>query len=245
MQDEEVAAVLARLANSDVAKNVAHLLPDILSDKEQCWRRLLEMLLGEQEYIARNALIGMVKLGANEADEEVIEAATNRYVGKVPSGAAFWGISDLIEHFSNHPKVREVALYQLHNREGDLNTVAKVYSSDDEIRCELLNLGSPLPAHLRLIVVDRLVRLAPEDNFAHNLLSSYDEDIDVNVKTAAAIGYATSVKRRDNVPSELLDKLNEGLLVIGPDFEDRRQAAFSALPRARPTRHRKKYLVGR
>ena len=90
-----------------------------------------------------------------------------------------------------------MALCQLHNRGGDLNTVAKVYSSDDEIRCELLNLGSPLPAHLRLIIVDRLVRLAPEDNFAHNLLSDYDEDIDVNVKTAGAIGYATSVKRRN------------------------------------------------
>ena len=171
----------------------------------------------------------MVKLGANEADEEVIEAATSRYVGKAPSGAAFWGISDLIAHFPNHPKVREVALYQLHNRGGDLNTVAKVYSSDDEIRCELLNLGSSLPVHLRLIIVDRLVRLAPEDNFAHNLLSDYDEDIDVNVKTAGAIGYATSVKRRDNIPSEFLDKLNEDLLVRGIDYQERRQAAFSAL----------------
>ena len=229
MKDEEVAAALVRLANSDVAKHAAYLLPDILSDKEQCRRRLLEMLRDEQEYIARYALIGMVKLGANEADEEVIEAATSRYVGKAPSGAVFWGISDLIEHFPNHPKVREMALYQLHNRGGDLNTVAKAYSSDDELRCELLNLGSPLPAHLRLIIVDRLVRLGPEDDFAYSLLSDYDEDIDMNVKTAGAIGYATSVKRRENVPSELLDKLNEGLLVIGPDYQERRQAAFSAL----------------
>ena len=96
MKDEEVAAALVRLANSDVAKHAAYLLPDILSDKEQCRRRLLEMLREEQEYIARGALIGMVKLGANEADEEVIEAATSRYVGKVPSGIAFLAVSDLI-----------------------------------------------------------------------------------------------------------------------------------------------------
>ena len=229
MQDEEAAAALVGLANSDVAKHAAYLLPDILSDKKQCRRRLLETLREEQEYIARGALIGMVKLGADEADEEVIEAATSRYVGKVPSGIAFLAVSDLIEHFPNHPKVREIALCQLHNRGGDLNTVTKVYSSDDEIHCELLNLGSPLPAHLRLILVDRLVRLAPEDNFAHNLLSDYDEDIDVNVKTAGAIGYATSVKRRDNIPSEFLDKLNEDLLVRGLDYKERRQAAFSAL----------------
>ena len=61
MKDEEVAAALVRLANSDVAKHAAYLLPDILSDKEQCRRRLLEMLRDEQESIARGALIG--KLG--------------------------------------------------------------------------------------------------------------------------------------------------------------------------------------
>ena len=66
-------------------------------------------------------------------------------------------------------------------------------------------------------------------NLHIGLLSKYDEDIDINVKTSGAIGYATSVKRRGNVPSELLDKLNEGLLVIGPDHRERRQAAFSAL----------------
>ena len=229
MQDEGAAVALMKLANSTVAKHAADILPNILQDKELCRWRLLEMLSGESEFIARRALIGMIKLGANELDEEVIEAAMRKYTDQVPSGAAFWGISDLIKHFPNHPKVFEMALYQLHNREGDLNTVARVYSSNDDIRCELLKLGSPLPAHLRLIVVDRLVRLAPEDDFAHSLLSNYDEDIDTSVKTAAAIGYATSVKRRDHVPSELLDKLSEGLLVIGPDHQERRQAAFSAL----------------
>lgn len=229
MQDEEAAAALVGLANSDVAKHVAGILPDILSNKEQCRRCLLEMLRGEQEYIVRGALIGMIKLGANEADEEVVEAATSKYVGEVPSGAAFWGISDLIAHFPNHPKVREVALYQLHNRGGDLNTVAKVYGLDNEIRCNLLKLGGPLPAYLRLIIVDRLVRLGPEDDFAYSLLSLYDEDIDMNVKTAGAIGYATSVKRRGGVSSEFLDKLNKGLCAIGPDLNERRHAAFSAL----------------
>ena len=229
MQDEEAAAALTRLANSSVAKYAANLLPDIIQDRELCRWRLLEMFREESEFIAQRALIGIIKLGTNELGEEVIEAAMRKYAGRVPSGAAFWGISDLIEHFPNHPKVREAALYQLRNREGDLNTVAKVYSSNDDILCELLKLGSPLPTHLRLIVVDRLVRLASEDDFAHSLLSNYDEDIDVNVKTAAAIGYATSVKRRDNVPLELLDKLNEGLLVIGPDYQERRQATFSAL----------------
>ena len=229
MEDEEASTALMEFAKSDVAKRAADLLPDIFLDKELCRQRLLEILREESESIDRYALMGLIKLGANEPDEEVVAAAISKYVRKVPSGAVFWGISDLIEHFPNHPKVRELALYQLHNREGDLNTVARAYSSNDEIRREILELCSSFPAHLRLIVVDRLARLGSEDEFAHRLLSKYDEDIDMNVKTLGAIGYAASVKRRGNVPSELLDKLNKRLLVIGPDHQERRQAAFSAL----------------
>ena len=229
MEDEEAATALMKFANSDEVKRAPDLLPDILPDKELCRRRLLEILREESGFIDRYALIGLIKLGVNEPDEEVVAAAISKYVRKVPSGAVFWGISDLIEHFSNHPKVRELALYQLHNREGDLSTVARAYSSNDEIRREILELCNSFPTHLRLVVVDRLARLGSEDEFAHRLLSKYDEDIDMNVKTSGAIGYATSVKRRGNVPSELLDKLNEGLLVIGPDHRERRQAAFSAL----------------
>ena len=64
----------------------------------------------------------------------------------------------------------------------------KVYNSNDEIRREILELCSSFPAHLRLIVVDRLARLGSEDEFAYRLLSQYDEDIDRNVKTSGAIG---------------------------------------------------------
>ena len=229
MQDEEAAAALTRFANSDIVKRVPDLLPDILPDKELCRRHLLEIVREESEFIDRRALIGMTKLGTNELDEELVEAVVSKYTGEVLFNTVFWGISNLIEHFPNHPKGRELALYQLRNRAGDLNTVARVYSSNDEIRREILKLCSPLPPHLRLIVVDRLARLGPEDDFAHNLLSNYDEDIDMNVKTAGAIGYAASMKRRGNDPSEFLDKLNESLLVTGPDHRERRQAAFSAL----------------
>ena len=229
MQDDEAATALRRFAESSIAKRAADLLPEILTDKDLCRQQLLEIFRKEHEFFARGALVGLIKLRTNECDEEVIEAAMSKYTGEVPSGVAFSGISDLIEHFPNHPKVRDLALYQLHNREGDLNTVAKVYSSNDEIRCELLKLGSPLSAHLRSIVVDRLVRLGPEDDFAHDLLSNYDEDTDENVKTAAAIGYVESVDRRGQNSSDLIDKLSKDLRVIGPDLYERRQAAFSAL----------------
>ncbi len=229
MQDEEAATALMRFANSDVAKRAPDLLPDLLPDKELCRRRLLEMLREESESIDQRVLVGMAKLGANALDEEVVEVVVSKCTDEVLSDTLFWGISNLIEYFPNHPKGHEIALYQLHNRGGDLRAVAKVYNSNEEIRYKILELCSSFPTHLRLIVVDRLSRLGPEDDFAHRLLSKYDEDMDVNVKTAAAIGYITSAKRRSEISSGLLVQLKEGLRARGPDFSERRQAAFSAL----------------
>ena len=229
MQDEEAATVLTKLAESDVAKSVAHFLPDILPNKQMCRQRLLNILRTESGLAASYATIGLTKLGVNGSDEEAVETAVSKCIGEVPSGLAFLEISAIVTHFPHHPKVREIALHQLHNRGGELNSVAKAYSSDQEIRHKLFEISSPLPAYLRLIVVERLARLGPEDNFAHSLLSDYDEDTDENVKTAAAIGYAKSVKRRDEVSSYLLNKLKKGLHVVGPDHRERRQAAFAAL----------------
>ena len=229
MQDEEAATALMRFANSDVAKRAPDLLPDILPDKALCRRRLLEMLREESEFIYRRAFIGMAKLGAHEIDEEVVEAVVSKYTDEVLSHTAFWEVSNLIEYAPDHPKIREIALCHLHNCEGDLNTIAKVYSLNDKIRCKILKLCSPLPTHLRTIVVDRLARLGLEDDFAYSMLSNYNEDISANVKTAAAIGYVTSAKQRGEISSDLLDKLNEGLSAVGPNYGECRQAAFSAL----------------
>ena len=231
MQDEEAAAALTKLAESDFAGGYfAHFLPDILLDKQACRQRLLDILREESGFRAEPALIELGKLGVDDSDEEIIEAAVDRCIGGVPSGADSLEIGGIIAHFPNHPKMREVALYQLRNRGYELRSVAKVYGADQEIRTELLNISSPLPANLRLSVVDRLARLGPEDNFAHGLLSDYDQETDANVKTAAAIGYAKSVKRRDEVSPDLLSKLREGLHVVGGfDNNERRQAAFAAL----------------
>ena len=228
MDDEEAAAALTKLAESPQCQQTADLLPDILPDKKLCRQRLLEILRNEREYFGRRALLGLVKLGSDEFDEEVVEAAVNIYKDRVPSGVAYGGIRHLIEHFSDHAEVRKVALHQIHKREGDINTVARIYGSDKEIRCEIVDSCSPLPAFLRAAVVDRLARLAPEDDFAHRLLANYDEDVDVNVKTAAAIGYAASLRRRGDIIGRL-SQLKEGLSVTGPDYHERRQAAFAAL----------------
>ena len=93
----------------------------------------------------------------------------------------------------------------------------------------ILSQLNPLPANLRLRLVDRICRLAPEDDFAHNLLKNFDEDIGNTIKTVAAIGYAHSVKERGDSDLDLIAQLAKNLHAVGPDNDERRQAAFAGL----------------
>ena len=229
MEDEEAADALVKFANSDKAKDAPDLLPDILCDNERCKVRLLEILRTAPAFKVPHVLNGLIKLGVNELDEEVIRSAMGKLSGVIHSDTSRWGISTLIEHFPSNPAVREIAADQLHHLGGALNAIARVYGSDIKIRRKILELCTSFPARLRLKIVDRLARLIPEDDVAHVFLSHYDEDIDVNVKAAAAIGFTRSIKQRGNVPSADLKELTESLHVFGRDFQFRRQATFSAL----------------
>ena len=88
------------------------MLPDILGDKQRCRQRLLEILNEVSGFRVRDALMGLVKLGVSDSDEEVVEAAVEKYISEASSSAAFMVTGDIITHFPNHPKVREFALYQ-------------------------------------------------------------------------------------------------------------------------------------
>jgi hypothetical protein len=229
MDDPEVAEVLSKLVQSSTAPSVAHLLPEIVANKEACRHRLLDWLRTEGDDIAQRALIGLIKLGCDERDTEVVEAAVQKFAGQVPSGVRWWGVSDVIAHFPHHPRVRELALHQVKNRKGDIGVAAFAYKDDPEMRREVLKRISPLPVCLRLHIVDRLTRRALEGNFAHQLLSDYDEDMSGQVKTSAAIGYAHSVRERGEDEAALIQKLSEGIRAVGPDLAERRQAAFAGL----------------
>jgi len=229
MNDPEAAKALSDLAATDAAKSVAHLLPAIMSDKKACRQRLLGYLREESEYNARLAIIGLIELGATGKDQDVAEAALGRYAGKLPCGISYIGVWDLISHFSHYPPVKELAIHQVKNRGGDIGVVARAYAQDADMRQLILSQINPLPDNLRLRLVDRMSRLAPEDYFAHTLLKDFDEDTGVTIKTVAAIGYAHSVRERGDSDLDLIAQLEKNLYAVGPDNNERRQAAFAGL----------------
>jgi hypothetical protein len=200
-----------------------------MSDKTECRKRLIGYLRQESEYNARLAIIGLIELGATGKDQDVAEAALGRYAGKVPCGINNIGVWDLISHFSHYPPVKELAIHQVKNRGGDIGVVARAYGQDADMRRLILSQINPLPDNLRLRLVDRMSRLAPEEDFAHKYLKDFDEDTGATIKTAAAIGYAHSVKERGDSDLELIAQLSETLHAVGPDFHERRQASFAGL----------------
>jgi hypothetical protein len=227
--DPDVAKALLDLANSPSGPSIADLLPKIFKDKKACRERLLDWLRTGHDYLAHKALTGLLSLGCDERDADVVNLAVEKFSGEVPTGVSGWGVSTVIENFAHDPRVREMALHQLQHRGGAVSAVARAYADDLEMRCKVARRTAPLQSNARAQIVDRLARLAPEHDLSHQFLSNYDEDVDGQVKTSAVIGYANSTKRRGQDQSALIKTLSEGLHAVGPDLHERRQAAFSGL----------------
>ncbi|MCX6922011.1 MAG: hypothetical protein NT154_02140, partial [Verrucomicrobia bacterium] len=229
MRDPIAAKALTTLAESEWITSALHLLPSIVSDKEECRKRLLEHLRHASEHVVHLALMGLIELGANSEDTEVANAALERFAGHVPCGLSFLGVDYLIAAFPAHPSVRELAIHQIQKRGGSIGVVARAYGLDAEMRKRLLTQLNPLPGNLRLRLVDRLATLGPEDDFAYKLLKDFDEDTGELVKTAGAIGLARSLRERTDDERQLVCQLTENLHAVGPDNGERRQAAFAGL----------------
>jgi hypothetical protein len=229
MGDQEVAHVLSALADSPDAPRIAELLPFITTDREQCRQRLLSWLLEANENLAWASLLGLIKLGCDERDAEVADVAANRFAGRIATGAIWGSVSNVIEHFANHPEVRKLSWLQIGNRGGSVAAVAQAYRDDAGMRREIVQRTTPLPASLRLRIIDRLARLAVDHEFGFRLLSEYDQDTNAEVKTAAAVAYARSARTVIRDQDTVVEKFSEGVAAVGLDMDERRQAAFAGL----------------
>ncbi len=173
-----------------------------------------------------SVLAGLAEYASDHADE-IIEVALKW----VPHDR-IWTASfrhQLMQLFPSDPRVRVLALNELDCRGGNVASVALAYVSDAEIADRVASIATPLPTSLRGEIVAFAEANAIASQFSLNLLSSYDIECDPQLKTKAAIAYFEALSASGLPNESLLEHLQKEIICGGPDFQERRQAAFCGL----------------
>lgn len=189
MHDPEVAdALRAFVADPAKARLSAEFLPDILQDKVECRRQLLEMIPTQPDEIKRAYPIarGLRKLGIDHTDSE----AMNLLISHFEENNA----EALICHFSGEPRIRALALEQIECGQG-VEVIAKSLGHDEAIRNRLLEHATPLAIPLRLQLARGLSQIADSSERSRKLLAQYALERDAETSTVASIGYHEAILR--------------------------------------------------
>jgi energy-coupling factor transporter ATP-binding protein EcfA2 len=232
MGDAEVASKLLKVAlgSAERASRIGPYLPKIIADKAHCRERLLSILKAPECSRADFVLQGLQELGTRD-DVEAVDII----IGLLPerpkwrSGAILEVYGHVIQFYSWDPRIRDLAKQVLAQRDGNHVSVATVYGGDLEIRREILQRANPLPVRLRGRIARSLKPGAGSDEFLLSILRLYDHEPDDSVKTEASIACHHSLRSLGKVAVADLEALREAIAATGPDYPERRRAAFAGL----------------
>lgn len=226
MQDPEVADALTNLVSQTEteAAYCGEYLPDIIPDPKECRRRLLELLSSKNHRASQYLLAGLIRLGNNQGDTEVVDMVLKLQLnsdGKNPA------LGNLIKGYSSDPRVRELAKAELTDPHGYLGVVASAYSDDEEFRLSILKSVTPLPERLRQLIAQRLGDT--DDDFSLSLLESYNSEVDVEARVLASISYHKRLKHSETVIEPTLEILRQRIVSVDSEAMKTRHAAFAGL----------------
>jgi len=228
MADPVVAYELTSIVDGSPseASQIAHLIPSIVEDKPSAREILLRLLKDPETKQIHFVMDGLKALGPMSKDEEIVTLVLDQIERR---GELFREriIGALIANYSDDTRVREIAKDELHNRRWTVGVVASAYPNDEAMASQIFDMASPLPIELRLCIVSDKSILSNDPGFALELLSKWDQDIDEEVKTEGSIRYHTAERTLQNGVVTDTEKLRQTLQALGPDFEQRRLAAFA------------------
>jgi energy-coupling factor transporter ATP-binding protein EcfA2 len=226
MQDLEVAETLTTLVHQTEteAAYCGEYLPDIIPKPNECRARLLELLASPHHRAGQYLLAGLIRLGGNQGDTEVVDAALELPLnseGKHPA------LGNLIKGYSLDPRVRELAKAELRDPHGHLGVVASAYGDDEEFRFDILQSVTPLPEGLRQLIAQRLGDA--DDGFSLSLLESYNSEVDVETRVQASISYHKRLKHSNAALEPAVEILRQRIVSVDSEGLKTRHAAFCGL----------------
>jgi DNA replication protein DnaC len=232
MANKEVASSLEKIAfgSNKHACQIAHLLPDIIEDKQECRERLIALLEDEDSDRLDFTVEGLIRLGDLQENIHVVDRILSILPRVDRDAIGGHGIVEsLIAFCPWDERVRKLAKDELRRRNGAHIAVTKAYASDDEIRNLLIGMVNPLPVSLRQIIARRLGNEIENLDFALSLLQLYDIEHNPSIKSECSINYHRLLKLSGRDLSVTVEQLSRDIICYGPDYEARRQAAFCGL----------------
>ena len=227
MDDPEVAAALEPLPQipPEERQHIAHHVPAIVGSVDESFRLLMEIC--DLPEVSRTDFVigGFAALG-NAIDDGEAVSAILPHVRKSP--ATYTGEGGLISRFHADARVKEFALERLREPWPPLAAMAGVYGSDAEIAPLILQRAAPLPTVLRRYIARRASQRF-DDEPLRQTLQLCELETDEHAMVQATIGLSYAALATPVEAEARSEVLRAQLHAIGPDYDERRAAAFGGL----------------
>ncbi|MBP6912441.1 MAG: NACHT domain-containing protein [Candidatus Pacebacteria bacterium] len=232
IKDPDVKSVLVKIARGPVTKasSVAHLIPRIIIDPKEAKNLLMKMMRDKKCERIDFAVEGLSQLNKSKKMEgEIVTFIIDEVLPRKKARMYDGFLHRFIREFSKDSRVKEIAKTVLIDKDFDASIAAGVYFKDGEIRQRINTLMRSLPTSLKMVIAKYLAENTIDIEFESTILSSYDMDHDEDVKVQASIGFYNKLKSKGQDNSTVLAKLIEDIGCYGPDYTERRLAAFCGL----------------
>jgi hypothetical protein len=227
MRDAVVAGALRRFLDDRPpaqSAKIAHLVPQIIGDPGRARAALLAMLRAPDVMRPDLVVSGLAQL-TDPGDVTEIVAAAEPHL----NGGRSYQFAELIAGFSQHPRVRELAIAALDKHDAPVGVVARAYADDPEMRLLAAGALASVSPPLRARIISTLARRPLSDAATTALLEQFDVERHGDVKVLAATSWARRIRPDEQATTRAVERLTLLLQAIGPDLEERRRAAFGAL----------------
>ena len=227
IEDPEVAAALKPLARipAEERQHIAHHIPAIVGSVNESFRLLMDICdlaeVSRTDFVIR----GVAALG-NEIDEWVAVSAILPHVRKPP--AMLLGERALIARFHADSRVRAFAMERLREPSPPLAAMAGVYAPDTEIAPLILQRAAPLSTVFRRHIARRASQRF-DDAALRQALQQCEMETDEHAMIQATIGLSHATLATPGEAQARTEILHAQLHAVGPDFHQRRVAAFGGL----------------
>ena len=227
--DNDVRDRLGRIVRDETMNSrIAHLLPRIVDNVAECRHLLMSILANEQCSRPDFVIQGLKQIGATLSNPEACLFSL-RHLNNAKGVRLHEVTHGVLTAFPDDPRVREVALGELRNPDGEHSAVAQAFGRDQEIRHLVLRRLTPLPVRLRELIVGAFAERASMDKFARDQLELFPYEHNPEVKTKACIAYYRTLANSQDIPGYVIEGLLDAVRSTRLQDDGRRQAGFCGL----------------